>query len=96
MPSRNAVVANPHGLHARPAARFVTAAAGQPVPVTIRRPGGEPVRAASILAVMTLGISCGDEVVLEADGEGAQAAVDALADLLESDDESDPESDQDG
>ncbi len=85
MASRTAVVASSVGLHARPAALFVKAAAAQPVAVTIRRPDGEPVAAGSILAVMTLGVGSGESVVLEADGDGAQAAVDALGDLLETD-----------
>jgi phosphocarrier protein HPr len=85
MASRTVVVVNPHGLHARPAARFVHAAGGQPVPVTIRRPDGPAVPAASILQVMSLGIRSGEEVVLEADGDGADAAVDALAGVLQHD-----------
>lgn len=83
MPSRTAVVASKVGLHARPAALFVRTAAAQPVPVTIRRPDGDPVAANSILAVMTLGVGSGESVVLEADGDGAQAALDTLGELLE-------------
>ena len=85
MPERTAVVASTVGLHARPAAVFVKVAADQPVPVTIRKPDGAPVNAASILSIMTLGVSHGDEVVLAAEGEGADAALDALTALLESD-----------
>jgi phosphocarrier protein HPr len=85
VPERTAVVASKVGLHARPAAVFVKAAADQPVLVTIRKPDGAPVNAASILSIMTLGVSHGDEVVLAAEGEGADAALDALTALLESD-----------
>ena len=85
MPERTAVVASKVGLHARPAAVFVKAAAEQPVPVTIRKPDGAPVNAASILSIMTLGVSYGDKVILTAEGDGADAALDALTALLERD-----------
>jgi phosphocarrier protein HPr len=82
---RAVVVAVAEGLHARPAALFARAAAAQPVPVTIARPGGDPVDAASILAVMTLGVDAGEEVVLATadDGDAASRALDALATFLE-------------
>jgi phosphocarrier protein HPr len=82
---RPVVVALAEGLHARPAALFVKEAAAQPTPVTIAKRGGEPVEAASILGVMTLGVDAGDEVVLATadDGDGATASLDALAAFLE-------------
>jgi phosphocarrier protein HPr len=85
VPERTAVVASRVGLHARPAAVFVKAAAEAPVPVTIRKKDGAAVNAASILSIMTLAVSHGDEVVLAAEGDGAEAALDTLAELLERD-----------
>jgi phosphocarrier protein HPr len=85
VPERTAVVASKVGLHARPAAVFVKAAAEAPVPVTIRKKDGAAVNAASILSIMTLGVSQGDEVVLGAEGDGADAILDALTELLEQD-----------
>jgi len=85
MIERRAVIASTVGLHARPAALFTQAAATSPVPVTIAKGDGEPVDAASILFVLTLGAGHGDEVVLRADGEGAAEALDALVALLEQD-----------
>lgn len=82
MLERRVTVGSSVGLHARPAARFTQAAARQQVEVTIARPGGDPVDASSILHVMSLGVGHGEEVVLRADGTGAQAALDELADLL--------------
>jgi phosphocarrier protein HPr len=70
------------GLHARPAGLLVQAAAKQPVQVLIGRPGAQGVPAASILAVMSLGVAGGEEVELTAEGEGAEAAVEELAALL--------------
>jgi phosphocarrier protein len=57
------------GLHARPAALFVQAATAAGAPVTVARPGGEPVDARSILAVLSLDVRGGDQVVLRADGD---------------------------
>jgi phosphocarrier protein HPr len=86
MAQRSVVIASPVGLHARPAAAFASAASRAPVPVTIRKlSGGDPVPAASILSVLTLGAACGDEVVLEAAGDGAEEVLDALAEMLATD-----------
>ena len=85
MPERTAIVASTVGLHARPAAVFVKAAGEQPAKVRIRKGDGEPVDAASILSIMTLGVEHGDEVVLSAEGDGADASLDALVTLLERD-----------
>ncbi len=82
MPTRTVVIGSASGLHARPAALFVAAAAAQPVKVTIRTAERKPVPAASILSVLSLGAVHGTEVILEAEGDGAQAALDALAALL--------------
>ena len=85
MAQRSAVVASKVGLHARPAAVFVKAVAASGVPVTIAKAGAEPVDAASILGVMTLGAEHGDEVVLTAEGDDADAALDGLVELLSRD-----------
>ena|SRR6185436_8751217 len=82
MPSRTVAVGSASGLHARPAALFVAAAAAQPVPVTIRVAGKRAVPARSMLSVLSLGAGYGTEVVLEAEGDGADDALDALAGLL--------------
>jgi phosphocarrier protein HPr len=82
MPSRTIVVGSTSGLHARPAALFVAAAAALPVAVTVRTADKPRVPARSMLSVLSLGAMCGTEVTLEAEGEGADAALAALADLL--------------
>lgn len=90
MAQRTAVVGSSVGLHARPAALFVQAAARQPVRVKIAKPGGDPVDARSILSVLGLDARNGDEVVLTAEGQGDQAALDELAALLERDLDAEP------
>ncbi|PRX48625.1 phosphocarrier protein HPr [Prauserella shujinwangii] len=85
MIERRVVVAYSVGLHARPAALFVKAAAAQPVPVTIGKDGSDPVDARSILSVIGLAAKAGEEVVLRAEGPQAGQALDALADVLATD-----------
>ncbi|GAA4255375.1 HPr family phosphocarrier protein [Dactylosporangium darangshiense] len=83
MPERTVVVGSASGLHARPAALFVAAAARQSVSVTIRTDASKkPVPARSMLGVLSLGAKQGTPVTLEATGEGADAALDELAALL--------------
>jgi phosphocarrier protein len=86
---RRTVVAAQVGLHARPAALLAKEAAKSSVHVQIAKvvdgAAGEPVDAASVLGLMTLGAGHGDEVELSADGDHARDAVDALVALLEQD-----------
>ena len=53
--------------------------------VTIAKAGGNAVDARSVLFVLGLDVRGGDEVVLTADGEGAEAALDELEALLQRD-----------
>ncbi|WP_442544387.1 HPr family phosphocarrier protein [Arthrobacter sp. KN11-1C] len=88
MPERTATIASRSGLHARPAAIFAEAAGESPVEVTIAMagsPADDALDAASILSLMTLGAAKGDVVVLRAEGDGADAALDYLVTLLETD-----------
>jgi phosphocarrier protein HPr len=91
MPSRTVTVGSTSGLHARPAALFVAAAGAQSVPVMIRTGEKKAVPAKSMLSVLSLGAKFGTEVVLEAEGDGADAALDALAALLARNLDEDPE-----
>ena len=85
MPERTAIVASSVGLHARPASLFAQAAAKLGVPITITSPAGKSVNAASILGVLSLGIGHGEQVTISAEGDGADAALDALVKVLETD-----------
>lgn len=85
MPERTVTIASSVGLHARPASLFSQAAGKSGAKVTLTSPAGKSVNAASILGVLSLGIGHGDEVVLAAEGDNADAALDELATLLETD-----------
>ena len=85
MSQRTVVVASRVGLHARPASIFTQAVAASGLDVTIAKAGDEPMDASSILMVMAMGVACGDEVVLEADGPEADRVLDELVTLLATD-----------
>lgn len=82
MSERRVIIGSKVGLHARPASLFVQAAAAAPVAVTIAKDGGPPVAARSILSVLALDARGGDEVVLSAEGAGADEALESLVQLL--------------
>jgi phosphocarrier protein HPr len=81
MVERTVQILNKNGLHARPAAEIVKLAAKYRSEITISRDGTE-VNGKSIMGVMMLAAECGASIVLRADGEDAQQAVDAIATLI--------------
>lgn len=87
MPASTVVIRNRSGLHARPAATFVKAAAGYRSEVrltNLSRDGARSASAKSILGVMQLGIAQGHEVRIETSGEDADRALDELVALVAS------------
>jgi len=81
---RTVTVASKSGLHARPAGLFVQGTKGFQCQITIAK-NGKTANARSILSVLSLGAEQGDQVVLTASGIDAEAAINKLAALLESD-----------
>ncbi|GAA5050875.1 phosphoenolpyruvate--protein phosphotransferase [Nocardia callitridis] len=77
------VVANTHGLHARPAARLVAEVRWLPASVYLRNltTGTGRVSGKSLSRVAALGALCGHEICVEATGPGAADAVDRLLEL---------------
>lgn len=69
MAERRVTVESQVGLHARPAALFVQAAAKAAGDVTVAKGDGAPVNAKSILAVLGLDVRHGDEIVVTGDEE---------------------------
>lgn len=82
--SRDVTVRSKVGLHARPAALFVKTAGGFSAHVTIENVvrGTKPVNAKSILSVLSAGVRMDDHIRITADGTDEEAAVAALADLV--------------
>ena len=82
MPARTVDVLNKRGLHARASAKFVTLASAQPAQVEVEKDGSK-VCGTSIMGLMMLGAAKGDQITISAEGEGADEAVAALAELVE-------------
>ena len=82
MASRTVEVVNKRGLHARASAKFVTLAAGQSAAVEVEKDGSK-VCGTSIMGLMMLGAAKGDRITISAEGDGAEGAVAALAELVE-------------
>lgn len=80
--SRTVPVTNKRGLHARASAKFVTLAASLPATVEVEK-DGSTVCGTSIMGLMMLGAAKGDTITISASGDGAEAALDALAALVE-------------
>ena len=82
MIERELLIANKLGLHARATAKLVQVLSGYRCNATLIAKGRE-VNAKSIMGVMLLAAGPGTTVVLQADGEDEQAAIDAAAALFE-------------
>jgi len=80
--SRTVQINNRRGLHARASAKFVTLASTQPVELVVEKDGSK-VTGTSIMGLMMLGAAMGDSITISAEGEGAENAVAALAQLVE-------------
>jgi phosphotransferase system HPr (HPr) family protein len=76
------IIQNSQGMHARPAELFARMAMQFDSQIELVN-GSQRVDAKSILHLLTLGARQGTELVLEAVGDDAQQAVDALVNLVE-------------
>jgi phosphocarrier protein len=79
---RTVTIRNSRGLHARAAAKLVTAAERYSACLSVSR-DGQKVPACSIMGLMMLGAGQGSTVVIEAEGWDAREALDAVAGLVE-------------
>ena len=84
MAERETTVGPEEGLHARPAAQFVKKAKQFAAEITVVKSEKEA-NAKSSMKVMTLGAKKGDEVVIRAEGDDAEEAVEALVELISKD-----------
>ena len=80
--ARTVLITNRRGLHARASAKFVTVASGVGMVVEVEKDGSKVV-GTSIMGLMMLGAAMGDTIIISANGDGADAAVQVLVDLVE-------------
>ena len=79
--SKPVTLANPNGLHARPAAVFAQAAKGFSASIYLHKQQASA-NAKSLVAIMALQTAHGDVVQVSAAGPDAEAAIKTLAELL--------------
>ena len=82
MIQREVKITNNSGLHARPATFFIQKANTYRSGVWVVK-DDRKVSAKSLLGVLSIGIAKGMTIILVADGEDEQAAIDGLVELIE-------------
>ena len=80
--SRSVEIRNKRGLHARASAKFVNMASEIDAKIEVEKDGSR-VCGTSIMGLMMLGAAMGDSIVIHAEGDGAEEALDALVALVE-------------
>ncbi len=81
--SREVTIVNRLGLHARPAMELVDTATSFAADVRVRRAdGSEWVNGKSIMEMMLLAATKGTKLVIEAEGDDAEKALDTIAALV--------------
>ncbi len=70
------------GIHARPAGQVVTEAKKYASTITISA-GGKQANATRLMAVMALGVKCGQEVTVTVEGDDEETAVGVMQKFFE-------------
>ncbi|HWQ80176.1 MAG TPA: HPr family phosphocarrier protein [Anaerovoracaceae bacterium] len=82
MLSKEITVKNKTGLHARPASEFVKTAGKFSSAISIEF-RDKKINAKSIVHVLSAGIAAGSTIILSAEGEDEQQAIETLADVID-------------
>lgn len=82
MISKNVVIKNSIGLHARPAALFVRTCSKYRSEIYVEKDGNK-VNAKSIMGIMSLGVYPDEEIKIIVDGFDEDAAIKDIVDLIE-------------
>ncbi len=84
--SREVIISNKLGLHARPAMQFVDVANQFKSEVKVHKGGEEPADAdgKSVMQMIILAATEGTPLTIEAEGEDADAALKTLVELVQS------------
>lgn len=79
--SKEMLIVNRLGLHARAAAQLVKTANQFDAEITVEKEG-EQVNAKSIMGILMLAAACGSRIKVSADGEDAEAAMNTIEELI--------------
>jgi phosphocarrier protein HPr len=80
--SREVRISNQRGLHARASAKFVNLASDIDAKIEVEK-DGHRVCGTSIMGLMMLGAAMGDSIVIHVEGDGSEAAMQKLVELVE-------------
>jgi phosphocarrier protein HPr len=80
--SREVRISNKRGLHARASAKFVNLASQLDAQIEVEKDGNR-VCGTSIMGLMMLGAAMGDKIIIHVQGEGAEEALNKLAELVQ-------------
>jgi len=80
--TREFMIRNQYGIHARPAALFVKTCSRFEADVIVEKDGNK-VSGKSIMGMMTLEASCGSKITVTADGSDAEQVLNELQKLVE-------------
>lgn len=83
MVSAKITVTNKSGLHLRPASELSHIATGLDSEITLIK-GDKRVNPKSVLLLMSAGISCGDEITVECEGETEEEDLQTILDAIAS------------
>ena len=81
MPQRQLTLTNKRGLHARAATRLVQCCQTFQSRITVRRDHMQG-DGSNIMSLLMLAAPCGTELIIEAEGEDAESALDAIEALF--------------
>ena len=81
MYEQQVTLTNEIGLHARPASIFIRAAVKFPCDITVEK-NGRSYNAKSIMSVLSMSASNGDELTIKASGDDEEEAVKSLVDVI--------------
>lgn len=82
MYEQKVTLTNEIGLHARPASIFIRTAVKFPCDITVEK-NGRSFNAKSIMSVLSMSASKGDELTLKASGDNEEEAVKTLVEVIE-------------
>jgi len=85
MPSHISATASAAFLHARPASTLAQTVVRSGYSITIARPGDSPVNAGNLIALVTLGLSRGEEVTIACDNDAAVPTMQVIATIIRGD-----------
>ncbi|MHA0855320.1 HPr family phosphocarrier protein [Paenibacillus sp. CMAA1364] len=77
----NFIIQNPFGIHARPARKIVEAAKSFSRTVSLEKEG-KAFNAKSLVSVISIGAKCGDSITVIAEGDEAEAVIQAIGTIL--------------